>query len=171
MVPAGRMHARMFNHTGSGPNRSNRRGPYYHMCMPTLAPLGNARSTSRLATQSRAVAGASSAPAKAPKGEDRSHTTEVVVIGSGLGGLSCAGILAKYGFNVTVVESHTQAGGAAHTFKRQGYHFESGPSLHSGTWAWRVHVERPSWGGVSVVLVMVMVNNGGCTQRDPLGGA
>jgi hypothetical protein len=33
---------------------------------------------------------------------------------------------------VTVCESHTIAGGAAHTWQRDGYHFESGPSLYSG---------------------------------------
>ncbi|MFB2922617.1 phytoene desaturase family protein [Aerosakkonema funiforme] len=58
--------------------------------------------------------------------------TEVVVIGSGIGGLSCAAILARYGINVTVVESHSIAGGAAHSFERNGYQFDSGPSLYSG---------------------------------------
>jgi hypothetical protein len=33
---------------------------------------------------------------------------------------------------VTVVESHSVPGGAAHTWERGGYHFESGPSLYSG---------------------------------------
>ena len=58
--------------------------------------------------------------------------TEVVVIGSGIGGLSCAALLARYGIDVTVVESHSIAGGAAHAFERNGYKFESGPSLYSG---------------------------------------
>jgi carotene isomerase len=58
--------------------------------------------------------------------------TEVVVIGSGIGGLSCAAILARYGIDVTVVESHSIPGGAAHAFERDGYKFESGPSLYSG---------------------------------------
>ncbi|GAP97529.1 phytoene desaturase family protein [Leptolyngbya sp. NIES-2104] len=57
---------------------------------------------------------------------------DVIVIGSGIGGLSCAAILAKYGFNVLVCESHSIAGGAAHSFKRNGYTFDSGPSLYSG---------------------------------------
>ena len=47
-------------------------------------------------------------------------------------GLSCAALLAKYGMNVTVCESHTIPGGAAHAWERGGYHFESGPSLYSG---------------------------------------
>lgn len=58
--------------------------------------------------------------------------TEVIVIGSGIGGLSCAAILAHYGIDVTVVESHSIPGGTAHAFERNGYKFESGPSLYSG---------------------------------------
>ena len=57
---------------------------------------------------------------------------DVIVIGSGIGGLCCAALLARYGFSVTVYESHSLAGGAAHAFSRQGFMFDSGPSLHSG---------------------------------------
>jgi phytoene dehydrogenase-like protein len=57
---------------------------------------------------------------------------DVVVIGSGVGGLSCAALLARYGLDVLVCESHTLPGGAAHGFERQGFHFDSGPSLYSG---------------------------------------
>jgi phytoene dehydrogenase-like protein len=58
--------------------------------------------------------------------------TDVVVIGSGIGGLSCAALLARYGFDVIVCESHSIAGGAAHAFERNGFKFDSGPSLYSG---------------------------------------
>jgi len=58
--------------------------------------------------------------------------TDIIVIGSGIGGLSCAALLAKYGFGVTVCESHTIPGGAAHSFERNGFKFDSGPSLYSG---------------------------------------
>ncbi len=58
--------------------------------------------------------------------------TDVVIIGSGIGGLCCAALLAHYGLQVTVCESHTLVGGAAHGFWRQGHHFDSGPSLYSG---------------------------------------
>ena len=54
-------------------------------------------------------------------------TTDVVVVGSGLGGLSCAAMLAKYGHDVSVFEAHTIAGGAAHSFERDGYTVASGP--------------------------------------------
>ena len=55
-----------------------------------------------------------------------------MVIGSGLGGLSSAALLAKYGYRVVVCEKHTIAGGCAHSFERGGYTFDSGPSLWSG---------------------------------------
>ncbi len=60
------------------------------------------------------------------------ENTEVVIIGSGIGGLCCAALLAKYGLQVTVCESHSIAGGAAHSFERDSYKFDSGPSLYSG---------------------------------------
>ena len=68
-----------------------------------------------------------------PKGAARSdRQTDVVVIGSGIGGLSCAALLARYGFEVVVCESHSIPGGAAHAFERNGFKFDSGPSLYSG---------------------------------------
>ncbi|XP_020106139.1 prolycopene isomerase 2, chloroplastic [Ananas comosus] len=57
---------------------------------------------------------------------------DVVVIGSGIGGLCCAGLLARYKQDVLVLESHDQPGGAAHSFDIKGYKFDSGPSLFSG---------------------------------------
>ena len=60
------------------------------------------------------------------------QAVDVVVIGSGVGGLCCAALLAKYGYRVTVCESHAIAGGAAHSFERDSYKFDSGPSLYSG---------------------------------------
>lgn len=58
--------------------------------------------------------------------------TEIVVMGSGIGGLCCAALLARYGYDVVVCESHSIAGGAAHGFERGGFSFDSGPSLYSG---------------------------------------
>ncbi|MFQ4138220.1 phytoene desaturase family protein [Nodosilinea sp. PGN35] len=57
---------------------------------------------------------------------------DVIIVGSGIGGLCCGALLARYGYSVTVCESHTIAGGAAHGFERGGYTFDSGPSLYSG---------------------------------------
>ena len=61
---------------------------------------------------------------------------DVIVVGSGIGGL-CAGVMAsRYGLKTLVLESHSVAGGAAHSFERrtkQGrFVFDSGPSLWAG---------------------------------------
>ncbi|MEM7555170.1 MAG: NAD(P)/FAD-dependent oxidoreductase [Cyanobacteria bacterium P01_A01_bin.84] len=57
---------------------------------------------------------------------------DVIVIGSGIGGLSAAGLLARYGKRVAVCESHTIAGGAVHSFRRGGFKFDSGASFYCG---------------------------------------
>ncbi|MEM6253702.1 MAG: NAD(P)/FAD-dependent oxidoreductase [Cyanobacteria bacterium P01_D01_bin.156] len=60
------------------------------------------------------------------------ESTEIIIVGSGIGGLCCGALLARYGYDVVVCESHSIAGGAAHGFERQGFLFDSGPSLYSG---------------------------------------
>ncbi len=66
---------------------------------------------------------------------------DVVVIGSGMGGLACGALSAKYGDKVLVLESHIKCGGSAHTFSRMHnggkYSFEVGPSIFEG-------LDRPS---------------------------
>ena len=61
---------------------------------------------------------------------------DVVIIGSGLGGLVAGALLARYGRRVIVCESHSLPGGAAHAFSRthQGktFTFDSGPSFFCG---------------------------------------
>lgn len=54
------------------------------------------------------------------------------MIGSGIGGLCCAGLLARYGKDVLALESHDLPGGAAHSFEIKNFKFDSGPSLFSG---------------------------------------
>jgi all-trans-retinol 13,14-reductase len=57
---------------------------------------------------------------------------DVIIIGSGIGGLTAGALLARYGKQVLICESHTIAGGAAHSFHRQGFCFDSGPSFYCG---------------------------------------
>ncbi|MCS7079149.1 MAG: NAD(P)/FAD-dependent oxidoreductase [Chloracidobacterium sp.] len=57
---------------------------------------------------------------------------EVVVIGSGIGGLATAARLARHGVRVLVLEQHTVPGGSASYFTRAGYRFDVGASLLYG---------------------------------------
>lgn len=49
-----------------------------------------------------------------------------VIIGSGLGGLSCGVILSRNGYDVTILEQHHQIGGCLQCFSRNGVKFETG---------------------------------------------
>lgn len=51
---------------------------------------------------------------------------DVVVIGSGIGGLAAAAALSHAGRRVLVLERHTQAGGLTQTFERGGFRFNVG---------------------------------------------
>ena len=51
---------------------------------------------------------------------------DAVVIGSGMGGLTTAAIMAKMGRRVLVLEQHDQAGGCCHTFIDKNYEFDVG---------------------------------------------
>ena len=61
---------------------------------------------------------------------------DVIIVGSGVGGLCCGSILALAGKKVLISEAHSQPGGVAHSFNIKGYKFESGPSLWSGIGKW-----------------------------------
>ena len=64
---------------------------------------------------------------------------DVIVIGAGIGGLSCAALCSKYGLKTLCVEAHDTPGGCAHFFTRYSsasktapFCFDSGPSLITG---------------------------------------
>ena len=50
----------------------------------------------------------------------------VIIIGSGIGGLTAGNLLAKKGHKVTIFEAHSMPGGYTAGFRRKGYYFESG---------------------------------------------
>jgi phytoene dehydrogenase-like protein len=48
------------------------------------------------------------------------------MIGSGMGALSCAVIMAKAGKKVLVLEQHDQIGGSLHSFHEKNFEFDTG---------------------------------------------
>ena len=94
--------------------------------------LSSVATTDKIVNDSPPEEITASAPRKSP-----SDSYDVVVVGSGIGGLSCAAMLSYYGYSVAVFESHYAAGGAAHGYKMRhkdigDFYFDTGPSFFSG---------------------------------------
>jgi prolycopene isomerase len=58
-----------------------------------------------------------------------SDSFEVIVVGSGIGGMTAAALLARAGQRVLVAEQHSSPGGYAHSFRRGPYIMD--PAVHS----------------------------------------
>lgn len=56
--------------------------------------------------------------------EEKKH--DIIIIGSGLGGLICGNILSREGYSVLVLEKNAQIGGTLQCFKRDGCLFDTG---------------------------------------------
>jgi C-3',4' desaturase CrtD len=56
---------------------------------------------------------------------------EVVVVGGGIGGLTCAALLSARGVGVCLVERAPRAGGCAASFEHLGHEFETGAGLYA----------------------------------------
>jgi len=64
-----------------------------------------------------------------PKGADE---YDVIIVGSGIGGLTCGALLSKRGYKVLVLEQHYQVGGYCSSFERRGFVFNTGVEDVSG---------------------------------------
>src|SRR5215468_4370644 len=58
------------------------------------------------------------------------NNRHVIVIGAGVGGLASAALLAKDGYEVTVLEKNEQPGGRASLLEKDGFRFDMGPSWY-----------------------------------------
>jgi phytoene desaturase len=56
--------------------------------------------------------------------------SRVVIIGGGIAGLASAGLLAREGHAVTLLESRDQFGGRAGSWQSEGFRFDTGPSWY-----------------------------------------
>lgn len=56
----------------------------------------------------------------------KNNKYDIIIAGSGLGGLVCGFILSKNGYKIAVVEKNSQIGGCLQTFKRRGVKFDTG---------------------------------------------
>ena len=56
-------------------------------------------------------------------------TKKVVVVGSGFGGLASALRLRAKGYDVTLLEKHSDLGGRARVFKKDGFIYDGGPTV------------------------------------------
>jgi 1-hydroxy-2-isopentenylcarotenoid 3,4-desaturase len=54
----------------------------------------------------------------------------VVVVGGGIGGIATAGLLARDGYQVTLLEAHERLGGRAGLWEKDGFRFDTGPSWY-----------------------------------------
>ncbi len=82
-----------------------------------------------------------------------------VIIGAGLGGLSCGVILAKNGYDVTVLEQNHQTGGCLQCFYRKGTKFETGMHFIGST--------KPGQNLHKLLNYLEVINDITLSQLDP----
>jgi all-trans-retinol 13,14-reductase len=70
----------------------------------------------------------------APSGSRQQNEYDVAVIGAGIGGLTCAGLLAQRGYKVLVLEQQSQVGGYCRSLERGDFAFSAGVSGVTGVW-------------------------------------
>ena len=60
------------------------------------------------------------------------ESPDVIVIGSGIGGLTAAALLQDRGISTLVFEKNRYPGGSCSSFQREGYSFDAGASVFYG---------------------------------------
>ena len=65
-------------------------------------------------------------------GENETTKYDAVIIGAGIGGLTCGALLAKSGFKTLIIEQHSIPGGYCTSFNRKGFIFDSAVHFTEG---------------------------------------
>ena len=60
------------------------------------------------------------------------ESADIIVVGSGIGGLTAAALLQERGFSTLVFEKNRYPGGSCSSFQRAGYRFDAGASVFYG---------------------------------------
>ena len=84
------------------------------------------------------------------------NNSKIVVVGAGIAGLTSAAILSKLGFSVTLLESHTQSGGCAGTFKRKKYIFDAGATQVAGLEEGGIHYKIFKFLGIPLPAATIL---------------
>jgi len=100
---------------------------------------------------------------------------KVIIAGAGLGGLATALRLAKRGYNVTILEKNSNAGGRVNQIKADGFTFDTGPSFFSMSYefdefAKDCNISMPfSWHSLDPLYTVSFRNNPAIYRlyRDP----
>lgn len=69
-----------------------------------------------------------------PQKPKEKNEYDVIIVGSGIGGLTCGALLSKRGYKVLVLEQHYLVGGYCSSFRRRNFIFNVGVSDVSGLW-------------------------------------
>ena len=69
-----------------------------------------------------------------PQKQKDENEYDVIIVGSGIGGLTCGALLSKRGYKVLILEQHYQVGGYCTSFKRGAFTFTTGVEDVSGLW-------------------------------------
>jgi hypothetical protein len=135
VMPRASTSARQMALSGGGASRSGFSGVHSRHAAGT--PTAYRRNQSTHTKLHAASTDGREKTARRTTSADTDEEYDIIVIGSGIGGLSAASLLSKYGYKVKVFESHYLAGGCCHMFDHRDktgglWQFEVGPSIWEG---------------------------------------